>query len=163
MLKKHSYNVSHNGTPKNTGPKSFVIGTGALSSFTPLVSPTLGLSLHTSSVFIKRQHTVIYCSIKTRLQMLMQYTLCWGVLYFKNVKLCHSTCIHVIPPMTIRTAWPSCQFSRNLWVLNSITCRYLAYFHSTQAINVGKMERNSLKPLRYAFHNNNFHVIQITQ
>ena len=36
---------------------------------------------------------------------------------------------------------------------------YLTYFHQNQTINVESMERNSFKPLRYGFHNNNFHVI----
>jgi hypothetical protein len=34
-LEKNSYNTGHNGLPKHVSPKSFVAGTGALSSHLP--------------------------------------------------------------------------------------------------------------------------------
>jgi hypothetical protein len=41
-VKKNSYNTGHNGPPKHMSPKSFVVGTVALSSHLPQ-----GLLLHT--------------------------------------------------------------------------------------------------------------------
>lgn len=43
--KKSLFNTSLNGPPKNTSPESFLVGTGALSSFTLLVSSTARVSL----------------------------------------------------------------------------------------------------------------------
>ena len=43
--KKNLFNTSRNGPPKNTSPESFLVGTGALSSFTLLVFSTSQVSL----------------------------------------------------------------------------------------------------------------------
>ena len=53
VLKTYHETQVIRGPPKNTSPQSYLVGTGALSPFTSLVSATSGLPLHRSSVLIK--------------------------------------------------------------------------------------------------------------
>jgi hypothetical protein len=91
-----------------------------MSSFTSLVSSTLGLSLHTSSVLMKSQYIIIYCNktFKTILevQILLQHLynilqsahrivngehydiihiLYQGIFHFQKVTQFHSICVYL--------------------------------------------------------------------
>lgn len=69
--KRKIHNTNHNGQCKITSPRSCVVGTKALSSFTTPMSSTSGLSLHRSSANIKSQQTIIHSNkiFKTKPQV----------------------------------------------------------------------------------------------